>query len=86
MNIEEFLHHLEETKRKLLALNLPPTTRLVNPPDMGSMFDFGEVNLSFEPKEVFVKNGRCYLYKFLMQEELTETEKVVIVKESYPRR
>ncbi len=72
--------HLEVIKADLLALNLPENTRLVNPPDMGCMSDFGDCSMEFIPKEVFVLNERCYAYEYLCDKQLTEKENVVVVR------
>ena len=72
--------HLEEVKKDLLALDLPENTRLVSPPDMGFMSDFGDCSMEFIPKEVFVDNNRCYAYEYLCDKQLTEKENVVVVR------
>ena len=80
MTIKTYLAHLEKTKQDLLALNLPENTRLVNPPDMGAMIDFGETSLEFIPREVYVRYNDCYVSEYLGGEFLTEKENVVIVR------
>lgn len=80
MTIKTYLAHLEKTKKDLLALNLPEETRLVNPPDMGAMFDFGDVSYEFNAQEVYLKNNCCYAYEYLCGEQLTKKENVVVVK------
>jgi hypothetical protein len=45
MTIKTYLAHLEEVKKDLLALDLPENTRLVNPPDMGAMINFGDCKM-----------------------------------------
>lgn len=85
MTIKTYLQHLEQTEKDLLSLNLPEDTRLVNPPDMGSMIDYGVSDVSFFPIEAFVYNDCCYKYEFLFDKKLTEKETIVIVGESYSR-
>jgi len=80
MTIKTYLAHLEEVKKDLLALDLPENTRLVNPPDMGFMSDFGDCSMEFIPKEVFVNNNCCYDYEYLCDKQLTEKERVVVVR------
>ena len=80
MTIKTYLAHLEVIKADLLALNLPEDTRLVNPPDMGAMIDFGDVSYKFTPQEVYLKNDCCYAYEYLCGEQLTEKENVVVVR------
>ena len=80
MTIKTYLAHLEEVKKDLLALDLPENTRLVSPPDMGFMSDFGDCSMEFIPKEVFVNNNRCYAYEYLCDKQLTEKENVVVVR------
>ncbi len=80
MTIKTYLAHLEKTKQDLLALNLPENTRLVNPPDMGAMIDFGDIDLKFTPQEVYLKNNCCYAYEYLCGKQLTKKENVVVVK------
>ena len=80
MTIKTYLAHLEEVKKDLLALDLPENTRLVNPPDMGFMSDFGDCSMKFIPKEVFVNNNCCYAYDTLCGKQLTEKENVVVVR------
>lgn len=72
--------HLEKIKADLLALNLPENTRLVNPPDMGALIEFGETTLEFIPREVYTKHNCCYSYEYLGNEQLTEKENVVVVR------
>ena len=57
MTIKTYLQHLEQTKKDLLSLNLPDDTRLVNPPDMGSMIDFGVGHVEFSPREAFKRES-----------------------------
>ena len=80
MTIKTYLAHLEVIKADLLALNLPENTRLVNPPDMGAMIDFGETSLKFIPREAYVRHNDCYVSEYLGGEFLTEKENVVIVR------
>jgi hypothetical protein len=80
MTIKTYLAHLEQVKQDLLALDLPENTRLINPPDMGFMSDFGDCSMEFIPKEVFVSNERCYAYEYLCDKQLTEKENVVVVR------
>ena len=85
MTIKELLNQLEETKQNLLSLNLPDNTIVVYPPDMGSMMRITKMVTTFEPKEVFKRNQSFMLYRYVCDEELTQTEKVVIMSETYPR-
>ena len=80
MTIKTYLAHLEKIKADLLALNLPENTRLVNPPDMGAMIDFGDIDLKFAPQEVYLKNNCCYAYEYLCGKQLTKKENVVVVR------
>jgi hypothetical protein len=80
MTIKTYLAHLEQVKQDLLALDLPENTRLINPPDMGFMSDFGDCSMEFIPKEVFVDNDRCLAYEYLFDKQLTEKENVVVVR------
>ena len=87
MTIKSYLKHLEQIKQDLLALNLPEDTRLVNPPDMGNMIDFGDCELKFTPRQAFVYNNRCYAYEYLMGKQLTEKDNVVVVRNAgYSRK
>lgn len=79
MTIKTYLAQLEAIKADLLALNLPENTRLVNPPDMGSMVEFRGTTIGFVPKEVYAKNDCCYVNEYLCGEQLTEKENVVVV-------
>ena len=80
MTIKTYLAHLEKIKEDLLALDLPENTRLVNPPDMGSMTDFGDVFFKFNPQEVYLRDTCCYAYEYLGMERLKKKENVVVVK------
>lgn len=80
MTIKTYLAHLEKTKQDLLALNLPENTRLVNPPDMGALIEFGETSLEFIPREVYVRYNDCYVSNYVGDKFLTEKENVVIVR------
>ena len=80
MTIKTYLAHLEVIKADLLALNLPENTRLVNPPDMGAMIDFGETSLQFIPREAYVRYNDCYVSDYVGDKFLTEKENVVVVR------
>jgi len=80
MTIKTYLAHLEKIKADLLALNLPENTRLVNPPDMGAMIDFGDIDLKFTPQEVYLRYNDCYVSDYVGGEFLTEKENVVVVR------
>jgi hypothetical protein len=85
MTIKELLDELEQTKQNLLSLNLPENTVVVSPPDMGSLISINKTVTKFEPKEVFKMNQSFMLYPYVCGQELTQTEKVVIMSETYPR-
>ena len=86
MTIQEFLNNLEETKNKIIAMNLPLDTRMVNPPDMGSIYEFSESTYSFTSATAYKLNDYCwYQYNCVCDKILTETENVVIVNYSYGR-
>lgn len=85
MNIQEYIDQLETTKNALISLNLPLDTPIVYPPDMGCFTEFNEPNLLFEVMDVF-KAGNCrYKYAYVCGNELTETERVVVVRSRYSR-
>ena len=80
MTIQEYISILEDTKKKLIDLNLPLDTKLVHGADMGFHQEFFGPVCDFTPTTAYKKGKYFYKYQYVCDEKLTEIENVVVVR------